>query len=171
MKLHSLKEASEKREVNLLYDELDRRIDLLLANYQKVESNPRSMGYLRFLLRHYAKDPHPWRACYRDNLKRFGPKTPALCGVLKDTLRGTTHWRGHPELDHGSPGVAIGEADKAAAPPWGGHKKLSEPSLDFGEMAMPEEVAQVLEDLNENCDVYRVLLGLDDPPESKLVLS
>lgn len=162
--------ASKKRQESILFNEIDKRIDLLLSNYQAVQANPRSMGYLRFLLKHYAKYPHPWRQCYKDNLKRFGAKTPALCGVLKDSLRGTTHWRGHPELDHGSPGVAIGEADKGAAPPWGGHKHLSENSLDMGVMAMPDDVALILEDLGEKCDVYRVLIGLDEPPSSDLVL-
>lgn len=167
--LTDIKKASVNREESILNSELDRRIDLLLSNYQRVTANPRSMGYLRFLLRHYAKDPHPWRACYRDNFKRFGPKTAALCGVLKDTLRQSSAWRGHPESDHGAPGVAIGEADKKAAPPWGGHK-LSENGVDMGEMAMPEDVALIIEDLGEKCDVYRVLVGLDEPPRSDLVI-
>src|SRR5579864_3380737 len=108
--IKDIKEASINREESIWMNEIDNRVDLLLSNYQAVTANPRSMGYLRFLLKHYAKDPHPWRACYRDNLKRFGSKTPALCGVLKDSIRQNTHWRGHPELDHGSPGVGIGEA-------------------------------------------------------------
>lgn len=164
--------ASEKREEEILFDDIDRRLDLLLANYQRVTSNPRSMGYLRFLLRHYAKSPTPWRTCVAENTKRFGPeKVKGLCAVLKDTLRGTTKWRGHPELDHGAPGVAIGEADKAAAPPWGGRKHLSESNLDMGlEMAIPDDVALILEDLGERCDVYRVLVGLDEPPQSDLVI-
>lgn len=161
-----LKLASEKRSEELLMDIIDQRLDKLgLANFQRVTANPRSMGYLRFLLRHYAKSPTPWRDCYKDNLKRFGPdKTKGLCGVLKDTLRGTTKWRGHPELDHGAPGVAIGYADAKAAPPWGGHRHLSETNLDMGmEMGMPEDVALLLEELGEKCDVYRVLAGLDEP--------
>jgi hypothetical protein len=110
--------------------------------------------------------------CYKDNLKRFGPKTKGLCGVLKDTIRQTTFWRGkagHSKTpDVGDPGYVIGEADKGAAPPWGGHRHLSE--LDMGEMAMPEDVALILEDLSERCDVYRVLIGLDEPPQSEMVL-
>lgn len=163
-----LKKASEKRIESIAFDEIDRRIDLLLSNYQRVTANPRSMGYLRFLLRHYAGKAHPWRECYKDNLKRFGPKTKGLCGVLKDTIRQTTYWRGkdgHSKApDAGDPGYVIGEADKGAAPPWGGRKH------DMGEMAMPEEVALILEDLSKKCNVYRVLLGLDEPPQSEMVI-
>lgn len=160
--LTDIKLASEKRHEELLLDEINRRLDLLLANYQKVTSNPRSMGYLRFLLRHYAKSPTPWRDCYKDNLKRFGPeKTKGLCGVLKDTIRQTTYWRGkkgHSKVpDVGAPGVAIAYGDKSAAPPWhGGH--------DLGEMAVPEEVCLIMEDLGKQCDPYRVLIGLDESP-------
>lgn len=175
--LTDLKLASEKRNDEILFSELDNRIDLLLSNYQKVDANPRSMGYLRFLLRHYGRMAHPWRACYKDNLKRFGEKTPALCGVLKDSIRQTTYWRGkegHSKVpDVGDPGYAIGEADKGAAPPWGGKKhNLAENSggLDMGEMAMPEDIALILEDLGSRCDVYRVLVGLDQPPISDLVI-
>src|SRR5271166_2052513 len=108
----SLKEASDHREERMLFSEVDNRINPLLANYQRVTANPRSMGYLRFLLRHYAKSPTPWRDCYKDNLKRFGPeKTKGLCGVLKDTIRQTTYWRGkagHSKVpDVGAPGVAV----------------------------------------------------------------
>jgi hypothetical protein len=39
-------------------------------------------------------------------MKRFGPnRTEKVCATLKDVIRGTTHWRGHPELDHGEPGA------------------------------------------------------------------
>jgi len=159
--------ASEKRSEELLMEEIDKRLDLLLDNYQKVTANPRSMGYLRFLLRHYAKSPTPWRDCYKDNLKRFGPeKTKGLCGVLKDTLRQTSYWRGkkgHSKVpDAGAPGVAIAYGDKGAAnPPWHG-SNLSE--LDMGIMAVPDEVCLIMEDLGKQCDPYRVLIGLDQPP-------
>ena len=172
---NNLKEASEKRSLELFEEDIDRRIDLLLANYQRVTANPRSMGYLRFLLRHYAKSATPWRDCVADNTKRFGPeKVKGLCGVLKDVLRHTTYWignEGHSKvLDVGAPGVVIGEADKGFAPPWGGHHHLSESNIDCGEMAMPLDVAEILEDLGEKCDVYRVLIGLDESPQSDLVL-
>lgn len=172
-----IKLASAKREEELLSDEIDRRLDLLLANYQRVTSNPRSMGYLRFLLRHYAKDPHPWRKCYAENLKRWGPdRTKGLCAVVKDLIRQNTHWRHgvsaasrakSAPFDVGAPGVAIAYADKGAAnPPWHGDSNhLSETNLDMGlEMAMPEEVSLIIEDIAKQCNPYRVLLGLDEAP-------
>lgn len=165
--LDDIKKASQKRQENIFLDEIDSRLDLLLANYQRVTANPRTMGYLRFLLRHYAKSPTPWRDCYKDNLKRFGPdKTKGICSVLKDTLRQSTHWRGkNNPHDVGSPGVAIADADAKAAPPWGGRHHLSETKLDMGiEMAMPEEICLILEDLGSKCNIHKVLVGLEDPP-------
>jgi hypothetical protein len=93
-------------------------------------------------------------------LKRFGAKTPALCGVLKDAIRQSTHWRGPGPrpTDHGAPGVAIAEADKPFAPPFGGHHGLK---LDD----VPQEVWAVLLDLADNCDPCRVMLGLDPAPQ------
>jgi hypothetical protein len=67
---------------------------------------PDARHKLRGILRHYAKDPHPFTACVRDNTKRFGPgRVDKVCAVVKDIIRGTTQWRGHPALDHGSPGA------------------------------------------------------------------
>jgi hypothetical protein len=73
---------------------------------------PAARHKLRFLLRYYAKKDHPFTACVNDNMKRFGPnRTERICATLKDIIRGTTHWRGHPELDHGAPG-AIAASDE-----------------------------------------------------------
>jgi hypothetical protein len=154
-------EAAARRLERASDDDSDRALMMLLANYQAVTADPRKMGYLRSLLKHYAKSPTPWRDCYKDNLKRFGSKTPALCGVLKDLLRQRTDWRGkgpNPH-DHGSPGVDIAESDKGDAPAWGGHHglKLDVPSI-------PDEIWAVLEDVTRNCDPCRVLLGLDEAP-------
>lgn len=59
------------------------------------------------ILKHYAKLPHPFRSCVKDNVKRFGqPRANMVCAVLKDIIRGTTHWRNNKALDHGvSPGI------------------------------------------------------------------
>lgn len=179
--------ASERRIERLAVEELDKRLDLLLAHgadrFQAVTADPRKMGYLRFLLRHYAKQPHPWKACFKDNFKRFGPKTAGLCGVLKDTIRQNPMWRhgapvgphpGHPDV--GSPGVDIAESDKWASPGWGGHHHLSDDrplslldalDLEFGVVDHTEvikEVAEVLFAIDESCDIHRVLIGLDEPP-------
>ena len=66
-------QASERRQDRLLAEEIDKRLDLLLENYQKVTADPRKMGYLRFLLRHYGKDPHPFTKCC------FPADTPIDC--------------------------------------------------------------------------------------------
>lgn len=83
----------------------DEALDALLLSAKT--TGPRARHKLRFLLRYYAKKTHPFRACVDDNMKRFGPgKTEAYCATLKDIIRGTTKWRGHPSQDKGSPGVA-----------------------------------------------------------------
>lgn len=49
---------------------------------------------LKGLLKYYAKKPHPFAACVRDNRKRFGSQTEKYCAVLKDLIVGNTKWRG-----------------------------------------------------------------------------
>lgn len=175
--MDELDQATLEREQEIIFNEIDRRVDLLLANYQAVTSNPRSMGYLRFLLKHYAKKAHPWKECFKDNFKRFGPKTAGLCAVLKDTIRQSTHWRGHPGEDHGAPGVAIGDADKNAATAWGGHHLSAEDGCPLDQAFMqefpgvkevPGEVFEILFDLGKQCSVTRVLLGLEEAPHISL---
>lgn len=176
-----LREASEQRLERIFDSEMESRLTLLLANYQRVTANPRSMGYLRFLLKHYAKSAHPFRDCYKDNFKRFGKSTAGICATLKDTIRQGTDWRGHPERDHGAPGVAIGEADKDAAPAWGGHHHMAEPhccldelNAEFGprdHRAELQEALEIFAELGEQCDPYRVLIGLDEPPHPKETLA
>ena len=167
----ALQLASARRIEGVYEDEIDARVDLLLANYQRVTANPRSMGYLRFLLKHYAKSPTPWRDCVADNTKRFGPdKVKGLCGVVKDLVRQRTDWRGKGprpgDTPADSPGVGIAYGDAPAAnPPWHGGHGLSEggcPGRLLG--PMPDEVSVVLSDLASRCDVFRVLVGLDAPP-------
>jgi hypothetical protein len=51
-------------------------------------------GPLRNLIAFYMKKPHPFRACVRDNTKRFGKeRAERVCATLKDLGRGTTKWR------------------------------------------------------------------------------
>lgn len=54
---------------------------------------PEARQKLRKLLKFYAQKPHPFTACVRDNRKRFGSGTEAVCATLKDIIRGTTKWR------------------------------------------------------------------------------
>lgn len=109
-----VKEASQRRlKVTVppkvsVEDQIEHRLNLamdeLLLNAAR--TGPHARHKLRGLLRYYAKKPHPFRACVRDNMKRFGPgRTEAICATLKDIIRGTTHWRGHPSQDHGAPGA------------------------------------------------------------------
>ncbi len=52
---------------------------------------------LKGLLLHYAKQPKPFTACYRDQIKHgLSPDHAARrCAVLKDIIRGNTRWRGN----------------------------------------------------------------------------
>lgn len=91
---------------------IGKRITLLFAKAehpgvsQANTVGPHARHQLRGLLKYYAKKDHPFTACRNDNMKRFGPnRTEKVCATLKDIIRGTTHWRGHPELDHGDPGA------------------------------------------------------------------
>jgi hypothetical protein len=109
--------AQRARDERLLDEAIDRRLELLFSKAehpgvsQANTVGPRARHKLRFLLRYYAKKDHPFTACVHDNMKRFGPnRTERVCATLKDVIRGTTHWRGHPELDHGDPG-AIAASD------------------------------------------------------------
>lgn len=103
--------AQREREDRLLDAAIDSRIELLFAQPEPSASEADTVGpsarhKLRGLLRYYAKKDHPFTACVNDNMKRFGPnRTERVCATLKDVIRGTTHWRGHPELDHGDPGA------------------------------------------------------------------
>lgn len=110
--------AAQQAREDLLLDRLiDRRLEVLFSQKEHPgvsEANtvgPNARHKLRFLLRYYAKKDKPFTSCVNDNMKRFGPnRTERVCATLKDVIRGTTHWRGHPELDHGAPG-AIAASD------------------------------------------------------------
>lgn len=70
--------------------------------------SPEDRARLRGILKHYAKEPHPFRACVRDNTKRFGEeRAKRICAVVKDLIRGTTRWRGkNNPNDKGSAGLS-----------------------------------------------------------------
>lgn len=83
--------AQSQREDAILEDFIDQRLDVI---FSAKTVGPDARVKLRKLLAHYAKKPHPFRACVRDNMKRFGPgRTEAVCATLKDLIRGTTRWR------------------------------------------------------------------------------
>lgn len=91
----SLAEAQIARDDRLLLSEIDTTLDMLQLSAKTV--GPEARYKLRNLLKYYAKKPRPFTACYRDNLKRFGPqRTAEVCATLKDIMEGTTKWRhGH----------------------------------------------------------------------------
>lgn len=101
--------ASNKTETHLSEEISDDRIDLavdaLLLSSKNV--TPEDRRKLKGLLKYYAKKPHPFRACVRDNTKRFGPDgAKRICATLKDIIRGTTKWRGkNNKKDKGSAGL------------------------------------------------------------------
>lgn len=106
-----LQNARARREDRKLDEAIDSTIGFLFSEADTV--GPHQRHQLRGLLRYYAKQAHPFRACVKDNTKRFGPgRVEKVCATLKDIIRGTTHWRGHPELDHGAPG-AVAASDEA----------------------------------------------------------
>lgn len=84
----------------------DEAIDqIFLSNADRV--GPKARKQLSGLLKYYAKKPHPFTSCVRDNRKRFGNRAENVCAVLKDIIRGTTKWRGkNNPRDKGTPGVA-----------------------------------------------------------------
>ena len=51
---------------------------------------------LKGILLHYKKMPHPFTACYRDQVKHgLSPDhAKRRCAVIKDLIEGGTGWRG-----------------------------------------------------------------------------
>lgn len=88
-------------------NKLDAEINQIVMQFSEADTvSPQAREKLRGILKHYAKSPHPFRACVRDNMKRFGPgRTEKVCAVLKDIIRGTTSWRHHED------GFAASDAD------------------------------------------------------------
>ena len=93
----SIADAQKRREA-IIDGRVDSVVELILAetgkpgiNYKQV--TPQNKSRLRGLMQYYAKKPHPFRACVRDNRKRFGPRTEGVCAVLKDLIMNTTKWR------------------------------------------------------------------------------
>lgn len=98
----SLSEAQERRSDILLEQRLEAQLQLSAKTV-----GPHARKKLMPLLKYYAKKPHPFTACYRDNRKRFGPHGAAqVCATLKDIIRGTTKWRKGKKFDHGSAGLS-----------------------------------------------------------------
>ena len=98
--------------LSLTDEQLDEYLSVCLSNADRV--GPEARHKLHGLLVYYAKKPHPFTSCVRDNRKRFGNRAEAVCAVLKDIIRGTTKWRGHNNPnDHGVSAAALSEDERA----------------------------------------------------------
>jgi hypothetical protein len=99
-------------DLELTDQQIDDYLSVALSNADRV--GPVARHKLHGLLRYYAKKPHPFTACVRDNRKRFGPNAERVCAVLKDIIRGTTKWRGkNNPRDVGVSPAALSEEQKA----------------------------------------------------------
>lgn len=76
-------------------DDLSPELRKALMYGQKNLANvsPEDRKKLHGIIEHYRKEPHPFRACVKDNRKRFGPGTEAVCATIKDIIEGNTFWR------------------------------------------------------------------------------
>jgi len=87
----SLKDAQSYRDDIILDERINKILDLKLSH---ADVGPEARKKLRHLLKFYAKKRHPFRACVRDNMKRFGPgRTERICATVKDLIKGTHKWR------------------------------------------------------------------------------
>lgn len=110
----TLAQASRRQRGDVLLETalngvLDKLLEAAAEHFSEADTvGPEARRKLMPILKKYAKSPHPFRACVKDNRKRFGPRVNAVCAVLKDIIRGTTKWRGHPKSDHGTAGLSDG---------------------------------------------------------------
>lgn len=101
----TLEQARARREDEALAKDIDAFLDQRIANLKLAAPiSPQAKVKLRDILKKYAKDPHPFRACVKDNSKRFGPgRTEAVCATLKDVIKGNKNWRkGGAKMDEGA---------------------------------------------------------------------
>ena len=89
--MKTLEEAREER----FNREIEKMISDKIAEAKLAAPiSPTARVKLRGILKKYAKEAHPFRACVKDNMKRFGPgRTEAVCAALKDTIKGNKNWR------------------------------------------------------------------------------
>jgi hypothetical protein len=99
-----LREAQERRKRIALGEPAvveaeEQGLSIALAETGKPGTNfkqvtPGARKKLSGLMKFYAKKPHPFAACVKDNTKRFGPeRAKKVCAVLKDLIKNTTKWR------------------------------------------------------------------------------
>lgn len=93
--MSDLKIDQARRDEALISASIQAHIERRLSGLELAAPiSPSAKRKLGGILRKYAKSPHPFRACVRDNIKRFGPgRTEAICATLKDEIRGRKDWR------------------------------------------------------------------------------
>jgi hypothetical protein len=95
--VQTLSEARERRADMLLDELLDRELTYMFADTiaKDPAATAKAVGPLKNLLKYYAKFPHPFTKCVRDNRKRFPApgQVERICARLVDILKGTTKWR------------------------------------------------------------------------------
>lgn len=83
-----------KTRAQVLAEHADRELDKLIADKMTAAKlatpvSPTARVKLKSILKKYARDPHPFTACVRDNMSKYGPgRTEAVCATLKGVLKG-----------------------------------------------------------------------------------
>lgn len=134
------------------YDAFDELLDQI---FDADATTPDEKAKLKNLLAYYAEKPHPFTACVRDNRKRFGPGTEAVCATLKDIVRGTTNWR------KGGSTHSFAEARDA-------FERLSEDEL-AGLLASFEDVSDSRPRMAENANIAQVFGLPEDASDEQIV--
>lgn len=90
---------TETKPIVLTDEEASEYLEVALAEtFSKpgtADVSPEDRKKLAGLLKYYAKKPHPFTACRRDQMKHGLPEEHAnrRCAVIKDLIEGNTHWR------------------------------------------------------------------------------
>lgn len=144
-------------------------LDFALTQFSKGTANvtPADRHKLLPLLRYYAKKPHPFTACVRDNRKRFGPRAEAICAVVKDLIVGNTHWRGKGKVYR--PRAVLASEDNSEF-----QIEVPESFLVWLSEVTPEQIDNIIEELelqdpsttgdNADANLVHVDGGIDLPP-------
>lgn len=104
--MNTLDQRFDERLDSAFDTKLDELIDVLQFSGVRLEAPPGQGGAstvgpaarnkLKGILKHYAKQTHPFSQCVRDQVKHGLSESHAKgrCGTLKDIIWGTTKWRG-----------------------------------------------------------------------------
>lgn len=104
-----------KTRAQVLAEHADRALDKLIADRMASAKlaapiPPTARVKLKSILKKYARDPHPFTACVRDNMSKYGPgRTEAVCATLKGVIKGVDASKTAPA--NASEGDAVIDAD------------------------------------------------------------